>query len=50
MLHCITDKQLQCIANIIKTMLDLREDFTGHPENKLQYSFKQLHTNTHFHP
>lgn len=50
MLQCITDKQLQCIANIIKTMLDLQNDCTRHPVEKLQYSFEQLHVNSHFHP
>lgn len=50
MLPCTIEKQFQCIANIIKTMLDLRDDFFRHPEEKLQYSFEQLHSNMHFHP
>lgn len=38
------------LQSIIKTLLDLQNDLTRHPVEKLQYSFEQLHSNVHFNP
>lgn len=38
------------LRSIIKTLLDLQNDFTRHPVEKMQFSFEQLHSNVDFQP